>query len=475
MAPKTSCFLVVFSLSICVGASVAQDQPPISEQVPLTVQPGVPIQIALEKSLPIKRAGVPVEGRVVEPVYVFDHLVIPAGTKVLGHLTQVEELSRKRRALTIANGDFTPPRKAHLDFDALVLNDGRQLPLDTVVSQGIPKMVHVTVGEEANENKGGVSAAAKQARQEVRMREHEAVKRMTAPDRTQQLKAAFAAELPYHKQSLPTGTEFTAELRSPLEFGAEAPSPKELEQLGGEIPLGSVVHARLTTPLSSATDHRGKLVQAVVSQPVFASDHALVLPEGTRLEGSVTQSVPARRLGRNGQLRFTFHKIDMPASATPRKVEASLEGVDSSSAAHMKLDAEGGAHAVTPKTKFIAPAIDVMLATSSLDGLDPHRRLHPDFHQGPDVAGGAVRGGAGFGLIGTVVGVLAHWRPVSAVFAFYGAGWSVYSHVVARGNDVIFSKGTPMEILFGTHEGSVAPPAKNKPAVSGLSKPANPS
>ena len=28
----------------------------------------------------------------------------------------------------------------------------------------------------------------------------------------------------------------------------------------------------------------------------------------------------------------------------------------------MELDAEGGAHAVTPKTKYIVPAIDVLLA-----------------------------------------------------------------------------------------------------------------
>ena len=126
-----------------------------------------------------------------------------------------------------------------------------------------------------------------------------------------------------------------------------------------------------------------------------------------------------------------------------------------------RLDTEGGAHAITPKTKFIAPAIDVLLATSSLDGLDPHNRRRIEEGrgpQGPDVGGGAVRGGAGFGLVGSVVGLVAHYRPVSACFAFYGAGWSVYTHILARGNNVVFPKNTPMEIRFGIHGGQKSPP-----------------
>ena len=122
----------------------------------------------------------PVEGHVVDPVYVFDQLAIPVGSKVLGHVTQVDELSRKQRALTIANGDFTPIRRAQLGFDTLVLKDGRQLPLDAVVSQGIPNILHLTAGEQADKKKGGVSGAVEQARQEVKTREQRTVKEMTA-------------------------------------------------------------------------------------------------------------------------------------------------------------------------------------------------------------------------------------------------------------------------------------------------------
>jgi hypothetical protein len=198
-------------------------------------------------------------------------------------------------------------------------------------------MVHLTVGEQANKQKGGVSEAAKQAREQVRMREHEAVKEITAPDRAQRLKAAFAAELPYHKQSLLAGAQFTAELRNPLELGTADPSPKDLEQFGGEIPPGSVVHARPVTPLSSATDHTGSAVQGVVSEPLFSSDHHLMLPEGALLQGSVTEAIPARWLGRNGQPRFLFQQIDVPDGAS-RELAASLEGAEVASGALVGFD-----------------------------------------------------------------------------------------------------------------------------------------
>lgn len=67
-------------------------------------------------------------------------------------------------------------------------------------------------------------------------------------------------------------------------------------------------------------------------------------------------------------------------------------------------------------------------------------------------AGGTARGAAGFGLVGNVVRLLASYPPLTAGFAFYGAGWSVYSHLVARGSDVTFAKNTPMEIRFATDE-----------------------
>jgi hypothetical protein len=452
------------------GAAVRPAAAP--EPIALRVPPGVPLHVTLQKPVRIKQAGIPVEGRIAEPVYVFDRLVVPAGSQVLGRVSQVEKISGKRRALAIANGDFTPWRTPHFDFDTLVLKDGTRLRLETTVSRGVPDMVHLVAGANDKKKKGRVGTAVDQARQSAQQSEQQTIQQIKAPGKMKRLEAALAAELPYHRQILPAGTSFTAVLKAPLDLGQAQPSADELSQLGSEIPPGSIVHVRLVTGLSSALDHKGSPVQAVVSEPVFTTNHQLILPEGARLEGNVTQAVPARRMGRNGQLRFTFRQIQV-AQAAPRPVEASLQGIDAASSAHTVVDSEGGAHAVTPKTRYIAPAIDVVLALGSLDGLDPHNHdriadgLGP---QGPDVAGGAIRGGAGFGLLGSVVGLAAHYRPVSAVFAFYGAGWSVYSHVLARGTDVVFTKNTPMEIRFGTHTGAVPAVPKENFTGSGALK-----
>jgi hypothetical protein len=460
--------------SLLVRSAVAQTRPVGAEIIPLTVQLGVPLHVVLTKAVPIKHEGVPVEGRLVDAVYVFDRIVIPAGSEILGRVSRVESMSRGQRALAIADGDFTPRRKAHVEFDTLVLNDGRRLPLQAVVSQGVPAVIHLSAGVKGKK-KGRVSQAVQQARQEAKARAEDTVIAIKAPGKMKRLKSILAAEMPYHRQKLAVGTRYTAELTAPLHLGQEQRSSQDLEKVGSEIPPGSLVHVRLVTGLSSAISRKGSAVAAVVSEPVFSRHHQLILPEGARLAGVVTQSRPARRLDRNGQLRFMFRRIDV-AARPARRVEASLHAVDAPMSAHLRLDSEGGARAVTPKTRFIAPAVDVLLATSSLDGLDPHnhRRIEEGLgRQGPDYVGGAIRGGAGFGLVGTVVGFLAHFRPVSACFAFYGAGMSVYSHIVARGTDVVFPRDTEMEIRFGTHESPATSARKNHPLVSAISKSTN--
>jgi type IV secretory pathway VirB10-like protein len=262
-------------------------------------------------------------------------MALPAGTQVLGRVSRIEPLSRKRRALAMANGDFTPLRKAHVDFDTLVLKDGTRLPLHTSVSEGVPNVVHLTAGGTSKKKKGRVRGAVDAAEQRAKDKVHQTVEQVTAPGKWDRLKAAIAAELPYRRQWLTAGTQFTAELMAPLKVANSEPppaAPDALAQLGREIPPGSVVHVSLMTPLSSATEHLGSPVRAVVSEPLFSADHHLILPAGAHLDGSVTKVVPARRLHRNGQLRFAFRQVELGPGA-PRQVEASLQGVDAAAGA----------------------------------------------------------------------------------------------------------------------------------------------
>jgi hypothetical protein len=188
---RTREFTVVALLALASAGgciTFAQDKPAASDAIPLTVAAGVPLHVVLEKPVPIKHAGVPVEAHVVDPIFVFDHMVIPTGSQVLGRVTQVESAPRKQRGLAIANGNFSPLRKAHVDFDTLILKDGTRLALHTVVTQGAPNMVQLEAGEQGKK-KGRVSQAVDQARQLAKARGQETVKEIKAPGKMQIVKA----------------------------------------------------------------------------------------------------------------------------------------------------------------------------------------------------------------------------------------------------------------------------------------------
>lgn len=64
----------------------------------LTVPKGTPIQIVLEKEVRVRRVGQPIQGRVVQPLYAFDRLVVPTGTEVTGQITKIDHISFKRHS-----------------------------------------------------------------------------------------------------------------------------------------------------------------------------------------------------------------------------------------------------------------------------------------------------------------------------------------------------------------------------------------
>jgi hypothetical protein len=254
------------------------------------------------------------------------------------------------------------------------------------------------------------------------------------------------AQLPVHPQYIDEGTSFNAELQQPLDFGTEAVKPEELITIGAPPPNGSAVHARLVTALSSATAKKGDTVEALITEPLVVSDH-LILPEGSVIKGSVMQAQPARRLGRNGQLRILFRQV-APPNGIEQKVETSLEGVAVAKGEHLKLDAEGGAQVTTPRTRYLTTGIQVMLAASQAS---PDRDAGRGASAG-EAGGGAASGASGFKLVGMVVGIAAHSRVVSAGFGSYGAAMSIYYHFLARGRDVVYPKDMAMVIGLGTRE-----------------------
>ena len=431
----------------------AAPEPPeaLPVTLPLTVPSGTPIKVALDREVRIREVGQPIQGKTTEPVYAFDKLLIPVGTPVNGKVSAIDAVPKAIRTLQAMNANFSPVRAVHVQFDELVMSDGRRVTIETVASPAPDGVLRFVPANEKARNTNKVQDAAEKkvsaTRQQIRQTWADLQKQIHAPGKMHKLKRLAIAQLPLHPQYIDLGASFNADLEQPLNFGTESVNPEALINVGAPPPSGSVVHARLLTPLNSSTSRKGDPVEALITEPLVASDH-LILPEGSVIRGSVMQVQPARRLARNGQLRILFHEV-APPSGVQQKVVTSLEGVAVSKGEHLKLDAEGGAQVTTPRTRYLTTGIQVMLAAASAHP-DEDRDLHGN--GGGDVGGGAANGASGFRFVGMIVGAFAQSRVVASGFGAYGAASSIYYHFLARGRDVVYPKDMAMVIGLGARE-----------------------
>lgn len=451
-----ACGTVAVSQDIATTARPSSDSTPPST-VALTVPRNTPLQVALDKEVRVKRVGQPIHGRLMHPVYAFDHIVAPAGTEVNGRITRIADLSTKRRVFGILNGDFTPARQVQVEFTELVLPEEKQIPLRTAVSQGSGHVMRL-VSSKDEAKKGAKSVASQkvdQAKQQAKQQWQEAMKQIKAPDKMHRLERYAIQQLPVRPQYIPAGTLYSAELQEPLNFGSEPVTPQMTASIGTLPPEGSLIRALLVTPLDSATSKKGEEIEAVIAEPVFDGDH-LILPEGSHLKGLVVQARPAGRFHHNGQLRIAFRQI-VPPDGVAQTVVAGLESVEAGKDNGVKLDSEGGAEATTPKTRYVSTGIAVTLAALSFTQHEDADDVGQQ-HGGDGVAGGA----AGFKLVGIVLGAAIKSRGFGMAMGAYGAGMSVYSHFIARGQDVVFPKNTAMEIGIGSRPKNVLQPSQKE-------------
>jgi hypothetical protein len=372
------------------------------------------------------------------------------GSEVTGQLSKIGAISGSKRTIAVLDADFTPERKVEVSFNDLALPDGRHFQLQTSITPGSGQVIRFVAAAESKQRRGIKDAASektKQAKEQAKQEWDNAMKQLKTPGRVHRLIRYVEAQLPVHAQYIPIGTVYFAELNAPLDFGIEMMTPQMVSSIGGPLPPGSVVHARLITPLTSATSQKGEAVEAVISQPLLDGDHHLILPQGSRLTGTVSQVQPAHRLKKNGQLRIRFQELIQP-DGIQEKVEATLEGVQSGKDANVKLDSEGGAEATTPKTRYLATAVSLTLAAASFGSGEndvDNGVAHAKANTGAQVAGGVN----GFKVVGIVLGLAVHSRALGYTMGAYGAGMSVYSGFFARGHEVVFPKNTAMEIGIG--------------------------
>jgi len=394
---------------------------------------------------------------VVESVYAFDREVIPPGAEVLGRITGFRNAPKWKRALTIANGDFTPMREPQITFDTLIFEDGRRIQIETSVVPGADTTIRFGSGAESPQKRGRVAGAAATARAEIQARKQAVIDAVKTPGKMGRVRKFLWGFAPYRTQSLAAGTRFKATLLSPLDFGTTTLEASQLNQIGAQPPSDSIASARLITGLDSRKTPHGTPVEAILARPIFSMDNQLIFPEGTRLEGTVVQARPARRWHRNGQLAFLFTRIQPPSSLTPnapivQDIDGRLESVEvqSKEMGNVQLDEEGGVAITESKSRFVVPAVALMMASrAGDDGHQDAAELAPGQTSvyRNNYLGRMVGGGLGFGLLGSVLGRVS--RPLGVGLGFSAAAQSIYLNVVARGKEVSLPVDTPIEIRFG--------------------------
>lgn len=419
---------------------------PARKFIQLSVPVGTPLRVALLKRVRIGKVGRPVVARVIEPVYSFNRIVVPAGSRVKGKVIRVIPAPKLRRAEAVMNGNFSTLDTVQIEFNTLILKNGTRMPIETRVSPGIRSVIQL-VAKKGKAVKPGLFNRAKRA---IGAQWHGAMQEARKVVRFRYLKSFAIRELPYHRRYLEPGTVFDADLLRPLHCGRETLTPAELADYGDPPPANSVVQARLVTTVSSATAHKGTAVDAIITKPLFSDGKKLLLlPEGTELEGVVVQAHPAKRFHRNGLLRIAIHKMVLPSGVTSL-VDANITGLAVGKGTHIQLDSEGGA--TIPKQnrkRILDTALSMAIATSTFDS-DARRAASSH----GDLSNRGLAGGSGFHLVGLVVGAAAASRTVGQAFGIYGAAWSVYDHFIAGGHNVVLRKDTPMSISFGSQQPS---------------------
>jgi hypothetical protein len=402
--------------------------------IALSLPVGTPLQVALDREVRVKRVGQPIQGHLMQPVYAFDHLVLPLGAKVQGHIARVGSTGGKQLTLSILNADFTPARTIQVSFDQIVLADGRQMPLHAAVVSGSGQLISLvdSASTRSGPAKHGFSAKIAEAKQEW----GQAMQQVEQPGKMHRALRMGEAQLPVHPQYIDAGTLYYADLQEPLDFGSESVKQQELQSIGTPPPPGSLARASLVTPLDSGTTKHGAPVQAVVSKPLFVEDR-LILPQGTLLNGSVLQVRPARRLKHNGELRIAFHELVLPSGATFR-VDTTLKAIQAAESDSPSLDQEGGAKATNPKSRYVTTGISVSLAMVGSGGKN-------------DVgnAGPAAGGATAFRLVGIAVGLAVRSHSLAILMSAYGGSRSIYTNFFGRGRNISFPKDTMMDIGFG--------------------------
>ena len=392
-------------------------------QTGVTLPAGTPLPLKIAEHHAM-RVGEPLRAELLYGVYDHDKLVLPVGTVVTGSVVSLTP-DRTRRRKARLRADFTPFHVPVVRFDGMVLPDGTKAALTTgTATNGAPVYRLVPPPPQT----GGF---LKRQIETVKKVAADRIAVVTGPDKGDRFKQFLYSQLPYHPERIGKDTAWTVETAEPLAMPGLSATPlaEAAAEASEAAPKTWLLQAYLADAMSSKTSQAGQVIRAVVAEPILNGDGTVAVPQGSVLTGAVTQARPARKLGRAGELRFSFRDLTFPG-AEAQPVQAALAGADNGEG--MQMNAEGEVKP-KPRDKLAVPTILVLAALRPLDR-DGGREHH--------MFGKDAVASNGLGTIGFIVGTAARQPNFAAGLGFYSAALSIYERIFSRGAEVTFAKDT---------------------------------
>ncbi len=418
----------VLSLSLLnVSALCSQEK---TAHNPVTIPSGTPIYVQLDRNYPL-RVGQTIQAHVAYPVYVGAQIALPADSLVSGHINSLRPAVRDRRNARW-NGDFTPLRVADVVFDEVTSPQGETVRIETLSADQGVQVLRIAPGKAARHS------IVREQLDAIKGEVTNSIQVFSAPGKADRFQQILWHQLPWHPQRLEKKSEWSFELVRPMLISGTVAAVKA--QPASEKLVGArTLCAHLNRPISSRFDKRGSVVEATVLEPLYAEDKSIEVPQGSILEGTITEAKPARWLGRDGRLRFTFKTVRFPQG-----FEQTIAGTPSATTTDAKhpltMDAEGGVRPA-PKDRFLHPLLSVYLANSAMDQESNSSLLN-------------ATASNSFGLVGRAAGAVASSPELAAGIGYYTAARELYVTWVARGRDVTFAQNTRIEISVQPRSGT---------------------
>jgi hypothetical protein len=410
---------------VLLSAAFAHGQDSALKTQTVQLPAGVPLHIRVTSTAHLRR-GASVEGTLTQPVYLYDRLVLTKDSIVLGVVSDLAPVDHKIRTQALLNGDVTPLHDPVVNFKTIRLLQGRDVVFESEARIRETQLVRFTKAGQRPSLFQQLKMLARDRIQSTRDELFSAGKK----DRALKL---FYSQLPYHPQRIWAGTQFIANLKTPVDIVLPAePSIHVAATKPGFDNLQ--VTARLTTPLSSDTARRGDSVTALVIKPIFDQQHQLIVPEGAQLDGTVTQSKPSRSFGRNGQIRFAFQGVHRSGQDV-EKIHGTLTGTEGNATQNVTVDEEGGVKSNPDKNRFVAPIVLGVLAAAGSQRDGDGNGL-----------GRTTVASNGFGLVARLVALTANNRGVATGFGAYSFAKSIYFRFLTQGHPVAFPTDTLVEV-----------------------------